>query len=95
MIRLLKNGFFLLLIFLVSCNSRMSTTELTKEVKKSIQETLRKEGDFNTSISSLLLAHKSGNEYSGLLETLENGQTVKYTVQVIYDGETFKWEIIE
>jgi hypothetical protein len=38
---------------------------------------------------------KEGNEYSGILETIEDGESFKYTVQVIYDGDNMTWEIIE
>lgn len=44
-------------------------------------------------IESLSLIHKDGNEYSGILETTEDGEKKTHSVQVIYDGETFQWEI--
>lgn len=78
---------------LSSCS--LSTDELAKEVEISMKETWASEGITGIEIESFMLTHKSGNEYSGILETKEDGETVKYSVEVIYDGENFQWEIIE
>ena len=45
-------------------------------------------------LKSFILVHKSDNEYSGVLETIEYGEEYSYTVSVIYDGEYFSWEIL-
>lgn len=42
-----------------------------------------------------MLVEKGNNEYSGVLETTETNGEFTYTVKVIYDGETFTWEIIQ
>lgn len=82
-----------MLLFVTSCS--LSTNELAEEVKTSMQETWKKEGVTGIKIESFLLTHKGGNEYSGILETNEEGEKFKYTVEVIYDGENMQWEIIE
>ena len=87
-----KGVFILMLFFATSCS--LSTNELAEEVKISMNETAKNEG-VNMKIESLLLTHKGGNEYTGILETNEEGEKFKYTVQVIYDGENMQWEIIE
>ena len=46
-------------------------------------------------ITSFQLVHKQGNEYSGILETTEEGEKFTYSVEVISDGDTFKWEILD
>ncbi|MCX6136679.1 MAG: hypothetical protein NTV54_04185 [Ignavibacteriales bacterium] len=96
LIRLLKcYSFLFVALFFVSCG-RLSTEELAIEVKKSIVETLKEEGkDETVKVKGLLLTHKSGNEYSGLLETIEDNEVAKHTVEVIYDGRSFKWEIVK
>ena len=90
---LIKSLVILMLLFSTSCS--LSTNDLAKEVQISIQETWKNEGLEGVKIESFLLTHKGGNEYSGILETNEEGEKFKYTVQVIYDGENMQWEIIE
>lgn len=86
---------FLMIIALSLSSCRMSTNELAEKVKISMQETWSKEDVTGIKIENFTLTHKGGNEYSGLLETDENGENFKYTVEVIYDGENMKWEIID
>lgn len=88
-----KSVFILMLLFVTSCT--LSTNELAEEVKISMQETWENEGVTGIEIESFLLTHKGGNEYSGILETDEEGERFIYSVEVIYDGENFKWEIVE
>jgi hypothetical protein len=90
---LLVNMFLGILFVISSCS--LSTDELAEEVKMSMEETWEKEGITGMKIESFMLTHKGGNEYSGILETIEDGESFKYTVQVIYDGDNMNWEIIE
>ncbi len=83
----------LIVLFFSSC--KLSTKELSDEVKKSIIETWQKEGVTGVKIESFMLTHKGGNEYSGLLETSEEGGSFKYSVNVTYDGENMQWQIVE
>lgn len=67
-----------------------------KRWKNDIQEwNLGKRGYYRNKNWELPSHHKGGNEYSGILETNEEGEKFKYTVKVIYDGENMQWEIIE
>jgi len=102
MIKIIKNlskGLVvLMLLFATSCSlstSNLSTNELAEEVKISMQETWKEEGDSGIEIESFLLTHKGGNEYWGILETNEEGEKFKYAVSVVCDGENFTWEIVE
>lgn len=85
----------LIFIMLTSCdmNTRLSTTELTEQVQVSMLETWEEEEGLE--VKSLVLVHKSDNEYSGVLKTIEDEEEYTYTVSVIYDGESFHWEILE
>ncbi|MDR2971291.1 MAG: hypothetical protein LBU83_05095 [Bacteroidales bacterium] len=74
---------------------KLSTEQLAKEVKISMQETWKEEGITGIRIKDFTLVHESGNKYSGLLTTIEDGGEYKYTVNVIYDGNNMKWEIEE
>ena len=87
----------LVLIIMTSCNlnKRLSTTELAEQVQVSMVETWEEQEVEGLEVESLILVHKSDNEYSGVLKTIEDGEEYSYTVSVIYDGEYFSWEILE
>lgn len=106
--------------FVISCDSRISTVELEKEVRQSIIETLAENPESEgVEVVNFNLVHKGGNEYKGLLELKmpnyqaeitntfmsllkDEGTKImsedkvenKYSVDVIYDGESYSWEII-
>ena len=82
---------------IISCDlsTRLSTAELAEEVQVSMVETWEEQEVKGIEVESLILVHKSGNEYSGVLKTVEDGEDYSYTVSVIYDGEYFSWEILE
>jgi len=89
--------FLLIFIMMSSCelNTRLSTTELAEQVEISMVETWEEQDVQGLEVESLILVHKSGNEYSGVLKTIEDGEDYSYTVSVVYDGEYFSWEILE
>ena len=105
----------LLLLFLplvFSCEQRMSTEELTQEIKQNMIEYFAENDDVaNIKLVDLKLVHKGGNEYKGMADViienpvadllndwseqdiLNKNVEVTYSVEVIYDGEMFSWEI--
>lgn len=92
--------FLSLIICLYSCGK--STEQLTKEVRQSMEAEYLKNEDYTIKIKEFTLIKKNKTEYSGLLETEESlksdpSETVshKYNVEVLYDGNTFKWEVKE
>ena len=107
----------LLLLFIplvFSCEQRMSTEELTQEIKQNMIEHFAENDDItNIKLVDLKLVHKGGNEYKGMadviienpvadllndwseLDILKKNIEVTYSVEVIYDGEMFSWEIQE
>lgn len=80
----------MMMSILVACGP--NTEDLALEVQQSMEENFASE-NLEIEISSFQLVHKQGNEYSGILETIEEGEKYTYTVEVISDGESFKWEI--
>ena len=95
-----------------ACETRMSTEELTEQVKQSIIETFAENDDMGKiELVDLYLVHKGDNEYTGgadviienpvadllndwsELDILKKNIQVTYSVEVIYDGESFSWEI--
>ena len=105
----------LLLLFIplvFSCEQRMSTEELTQEIKQNMIEYFAENDDVaNIKLVDLKLVHKGGNEYKGMADViienpvadllndwseqdiLNKNVEVTYSVEVIYDGEMFSWEI--
>lgn len=85
----------LFIAFLFSACS-MSTDQLATEVQQNIKESWEEANIFDEfKIKDLLLANKSGNEYSGILEFDAEGESFKVDIEVIYDGDTFKWNIVD
>ncbi len=89
--------FYLIFLMIISCdlNTRLSTTELAEQVQVSMVETWEEQEVEGLEVKSLILVHKSDNEYSGVLKTIEDEEEFSYTVSVVYDGEYFSWEILE
>ncbi len=89
--------FLLIFIMTISCdmNTRLSTTELAEQVQVSMIETWEDQEIEELQVKSLILVHKSDNEYSGVLKTIEDEEEYSYTVSVVYDGEHFSWEILD
>jgi hypothetical protein len=72
-----------------------STASLETQVRKSIEETFRKNPDTrSTSILSFHLVHEGGNRYKGMLEAMTALKTETVEVAVTYDGRSFEWKII-
>ena len=82
---------FVITFFFTSCG--ISTDELSDEVVKSMKATEQFQSN-SINIKSLILTKKSGNEYTGILETSEPNGTFTYSVEVIYDGNNMTWKII-
>ncbi len=89
--KILKFLVLTVLVILVSCGTR-GIEQLRNDVLKSIEEKIASEGG-GMEIVSFTLTHVNGNEYVGVLETLENGEAFSYPVNVVSDGSTFVWEI--
>ena len=87
--------FILLLIpflFFISCNNKMSTSALQKDVQENIQQNYIQNG-IPVTITDFILTHIDGNMYSGVLYTTEPDGDYYYNVDVIYDGESYVWEV--
>lgn len=84
--------FLIQLALLSSCNFNSETNHLQDEVLKDIKAKIENQGE-DIRVKSFVLTHISGNEYTGVLETIENGEIFTYNVNVISDGNSFVWEI--
>ncbi|MBK6679177.1 MAG: hypothetical protein IPI12_09510 [Ignavibacteriales bacterium] len=86
----------LLLIFaavlFTACS--LSTEQLAEEVKKDMTNSAEFK-ERQITVQEFTLVHKAGNEYNGLLKTKEPNGEFTYTVEVVYDGESFTWKVLE
>jgi len=86
-----------LVFFVVSCmvlfSCKLSTGQLAKEVQNSMVEAW-KEGNANVRVTKdLTLVKIADTVYSGLMTVSAGGETEQISVSVIYDGDSFVWEI--
>ena len=110
----MKKYLLILLMTFFACETRMSTDELTKEIKQNMIEHFAENDDVaDIKLVDLKLVHKGGNEYKGIADViiknpvadllndwseqdiLKKNIEVTYSLEVIYDGEMFSWEIQE
>ncbi len=83
-------------VSLIACGG-VSTEQLTKQVRIDLTKQFQDKADelgTTIKISSFGLIHKSGNAYTGLLETVENGKKFAYSIDVTYDGQNYMWKIV-
>ena len=95
----LKIGFSAFVIYIavvavILSSSGVSTDDLSKNVIKSMKENNEFQAG-SIQIKELTLVKESGNEYSGILETLEPNGEFNYKVRVIYYGNNMTWELLE
>lgn len=94
----MKTTFFTIcVLFLMSCN-RPNKARLTEEVKASIASKFDQQATETGTvyeIQSLDLTETEKNNYVGILETIENGESFTYELDVVTDGDSFVWKIVE
>lgn len=76
-------------IFLSACS--VSTEQVAADVRASIE---RKFSGKGMTIKNFTLTKKTESEYVGILETQEPNGSFTYKVQVISDGKTHNWQIV-
>jgi len=72
----------------------LSTEELTKQVRESIEETWKDQGA-KIKIDDFTLVKKSKTEYKGILNVSAYGEKQTLTVNVTVDGKNLMWQIDE
>ncbi len=84
------------LFVLTACENRLSDLELKGEVQKSIEETWNAE-DSVVKIDTLTLTRENekSDKYTGILETTEDNNNFRYSVDVSYDGTSFEWKVTQ
>ena len=86
-----------LIIIVVSCSvffsCKMSSEKLAKEVQKDIVATFQENGTNVKVTKDLVLIKIANTLYTGLITLSADGETEQVSVSVVYDGDTFMWEI--
>jgi hypothetical protein len=83
----------LLLVCSMMFSCKLSTTELAEQVQQAMIESWE-ESEIDLEVSkSLILVKQSDTEYSGLMTVSDGEYEEQITVNVIYDGDYFQWEI--
>ena len=76
---------------LIVCSCEISNDDIMRETKTLMIQEAEKDGvdlqfvDFN-------VVHESGNKYTGIAECTINGESVKYSVDIVCDGENIQAE---
>ena len=112
----MKKLLFLFALILISCEQRLSTDELAKEIERDIIEHFAENSDIGkVKLLDFSLIHKVGNEYKGVADVsienpvadllnnafendyieLKKNIEATYSVEVIYDGESYSWEFLD
>jgi hypothetical protein len=94
-------GAAVLLAIVVGVSSSISATshepspeELAAEVKPLMLEQWKKDPILGkATIQSIALVHKGGGIYSGFVEVKLDGQSERFSLEVVLDRETIRWQI--
>ena len=95
-----KNIFILFFVLLTACSMRLSVSEIEEDLGPSLIEDIAENYDINDSEiihDSFNLVYDEGNSYSGLLKTTYDGMQQTFSIDLLYDGETYlyEWELID
>lgn len=90
----LTRSFLLIFATLLFTACSLSTEQLAEEVKKDMSNSAEFK-ERGITVKEFTLVHKADNEYNGLLKTTEPNGEFTYTVDVVYDGESFTWKVLE
>jgi len=85
---------FLAFCSLIVLGCGVSTEDLAKQVRASIEETWKEQG-VKIKIDDLTLIKKSKTEYKGILNVSAYGEKQTLTVNVTVDGKNLMWQIEE
>jgi hypothetical protein len=75
-------------MFMYSCSPDIE--EVAEEVRADIKKELGADH-----VGEVSLVHKSGNEYTSVVDVTVDGVTYTYSLEVIFDGDSYKWELYE
>jgi len=83
-----------LLLGVVIAPRNPSPEKVAAEVKPLILQEWKKRPELgNAAIQTISLTHQGGGVYSGSIEATLGGQTERFSLKVVVDRETIRWEI--
>lgn len=85
----------LAVVAMVLCSCGASVDELAEQIRDEMEVSLEKELGVDVHVGEVILVHKGGNEYTSIVEVTAEGETVKLSLEVVYDGESYQWELYE
>lgn len=89
----MKNIFMSLLLSFTLFSCKISTGQLENEVQNLMEEKFEEAG-LNIKVNNISLVHKGGNDYTGLVILECEGEIEQFDINVICDGESFQYEIV-
>ena len=81
--------------FMICCSGKMSSDELSNYLGPLIVKDISSSADIsesNIKLKTFTLVHNVGNNYSGILITSYDGLEQTFDIEVVYDGENYKFE---
>lgn len=92
MVRVFRNIIAVVLVSLTFASCQLTTSQLEKEVKDFVNEKMSGTGVHATNIN---LVHEDGNNYTGQITLVADGEEEDFDINVVYDGRSFQYEIPE
>lgn len=92
MVHVFRNIIAAALLSLTFVSCQLTTSQLEKEVKDLVNEKSEGTGIRATNVN---LVHEDGNKYTGQITLVADGEEETFSINVISDGRTFQYEILE
>ena len=94
-----KKLIVIFLVLLTACSMRLSISEIEEDLGPTLIEDIAEYAEVNKSeiiLNSFDLVYDEGNTYSGILNTTYDGMQQTFSIELLYDGETYlyEWELI-
>jgi hypothetical protein len=84
----------LVVVFLsLSACGGVSIENIEESIKTKLEKRYEDEGIEGFTVLSIDLTETSENNYSGLVNTDQQGQQIQYDIAVVVDGENIEWDI--
>ena len=86
-------------VLLTACSMRLYISEIEEDLGPTLIEDIAEYADLNKSeiiLNSFDLVYDEGNTYSGILNTTYDGMQQTFSIELLYDGETYlyEWELL-
>jgi hypothetical protein len=94
-----KKLIVIFLVLLTACSMRLSISDIEEDLGPTLIEDIAEYAEVNKSeiiLNSFDLVYDEGNTYSGILNTTYDGMQQTFSIELLYDGETYlyEWELI-